>query len=535
MNNKPLFSGKIAFLLYDTYGFPLDLTQNILKEKNIEINIEEFEEELQKQKNKSKESWIGTGDSKYDKIYFDIKNKILPTNFVGYQQNTTKAKILSLIKNKEEVQEVNNGDEFEFFVDTTSFYGESGGQVGDTGLGIQVNENGVIPLPFSIIEIIDVKKIFSNYYLHKGKLESGKIKVGDYVNLSINQERRNKITANHSATHLLQYAIKTILGNNISQRGAYYDEYGLRFDFNYGKQIEKDILISIENKVNEIIFQNTDVIIKTMNLEEAKKNNAIALFNEKYEDKVRVIFIGEDKNNEIKNFKTDNSINNVFENLNLLNNSSIKKYLSIELCGGTHIKKTGEIGLFKITSEESISSGIRRIEAKTGIEALKYINTFQKTIEEIDSIFQIGTKNLLEKIININEENKKIKKELNDIKKSNLSKTKFETEIYKNINIYYSNFTDDNNNIKQFITNLIINSYNKQSIILSYNEMNNKITINLAISKDLNNKLSANKIIKELIEFGGGQDWISSGTLKNKKDIKMIIEELKKILDKYYE
>ena len=293
--NKPLFSGKVAFTLYDTYGFPLDLTQAILREKGIEVNIEEFEAEMAEQKKKAKEAWVGSGDVKNSKIYFDVKEKIQPTEFYGYDKNTVMGKILAIIKDGKEVEEVKEGDEFEFFVDKTTFYGESGGQVGDTGLAIQIKENGVIPLPFSTIEITDVKRPFPHYFLHKGKMESGKIKVGDYVNLSINTERRNKIRANHSSAHLLQYALRKIYGNTVMQKGSYVDDSRLRFDFTLSKGVGREQIEEIENIVNDLIYKNTKVETKIMNLDDAKNSGAMALFNEKYEDKVRVLFMGEKK------------------------------------------------------------------------------------------------------------------------------------------------------------------------------------------------------------------------------------------------
>lgn len=540
---KPLFSGKIAFMLYDTYGFPLELTQSILAEKGIEINVEEFNEAMAEQKKRAKENWVGSGDVRNSKIYFDIKEKIVPTEFVGYNKNTTMGKILAIIKDEKEVNEIKAGDEFEFFVDKTSFYGECGGQVGDTGLAIKINENGVIPLPFSTVEIIDVKRPFSNYFLHKGKLQSGNLKVGDYLNLSINIERRNKIKANHSATHLLQYALRKIFGDTLIQKGSYIDEFRLRFDFALNKSITKEQIENIENIVNELIFKNTPVETKILPIEEAKKYGAMALFNEKYDDVVRVLFMGEKsyENNDYNNKNLDsNSIECVGDELDKLNNSSLKSICSIELCGGTHVFKTGEIGLFKIINEESVSSGVRRIEAVTGLEAIKYMNNFQNIVYDINKSLQVDLNSIVAKIQTIIDENKQFKKQLDNIRKSKLTSISF-TEEENNVKFAYVFLKDvDPKDVKGKFIDLQNKKYNTNSVLLCIVGFDGKITIILGVSKDLNDKIKANDIIKELTTIaggngGGGQPWFAMGGATNQNNpqtITNIIECLRNKISK---
>lgn len=519
LENKPLFSGKVAFTLYDTYGFPLDLTQSILKEKGIELNVAEFEEAMAEQKKRAKEAWVGSGDVRNSKVYFEVKEKIEPTDFAGYEKNTAMGKILAMIKDGKEVDEVKAGDEFEFFVDKTPFYGECGGQVGDSGLAIQINADGVIPLPFSTIEIIDTKRPFPNYYLHKGKMESGSLKVGDFVNLSINVERRNKIRANHSATHLLQYALRKMFGETLVQKGSAVDEYRLRFDFTLNKSISKDQIREIENTVNELIFKNTSVETKIMAIDEAKKCGAMALFNEKYEEKVRVLFMGEkpyeDMVGERRNFDK-NSIEAVGDGLNALNNSSLKSVCSIELCGGTHVFKTGEIGLFKIISEESVASGIRRIEALTGLEAIKYMNKFQDIVYELDDILQIDTNSLVDKVKSVNEEYKSFKKQVENLKKASISSMTF-TEENDGVMFAYAILKDANpKDVKGALIDIQNKKYNEKSVLMCITKFEGKLNIILGISRDLNDKLKANEIIKKAVEVaggngGGGQPWFAMG------------------------
>lgn len=513
---KPLFSGKIAFTLYDTYGFPLDLTQSILKEKGIEVNVDEFNEEMAKQKEMAKKAWAGSGDLKNSKIYFDIKEKVQPTEFVGYEKNTVMGKILALIKDEKEVNEVKKGDEFEFFVDKTSFYGECGGQVGDSGLAIQINENGVIPLPFSTVEITDVKRPFPHYFLHKGKLESGSLKVGDYLNLSINAERRNQIRANHSSAHLLQYALRQIFGETVMQKGSAVDENRLRFDFTLNKAPAKEQLKKAENIINELIYENTSIITKVMKIEEAKACGAMALFGEKYEDEVRVIFMGEKPYEFNKNASENKGIEAVADELNKLNNSSLRNTCSIELCGGTHAFKTGEIGLFKILSEGAVASGVRRIEACTGLKAIEFMNKFQNIVENINSVLQINIDDIENKINSIIEENKECKKKIENAKKSNLSSMVFEEEN-KNIKFAFNIIKDINpKDIKGAFIDIQNKKYNTNSVMLSLVRFEDKITIIIGISKDLNSKLKANELILDAVKAaggngGGGQPWFAMG------------------------
>ena len=521
--NKPLFSGKVAFTLYDTYGFPLDLTQSILRERGIEVDVDEFNAEMQKQKEMAKKAWVGSGDVKNSKVYFEIKEKIAQTEFLGYEKNTASGKILALIKDGKEVEEVNSGDEFEFFVDKTPFYGECGGQVGDSGLGLKIQENGVIMLPFSTIEIYDVKRPFPHHFLHKAKMVSGsKLNVGDIVNLSIDVEKRNKIKANHSATHLLQYALRSIFGDTLMQKGSSVDENRLRFDFTLNKAIKKEEIAEIERIVNELIYKNTPIITKVMNIEEARKTGAMALFGEKYEDDVRVIFMGEKtKNAQIKS--TENNIDNIADTLNQLNNSSLKTNCSIEFCGGTHASKTGEIGVFKIVSEGAIASGIRRIEAYTGLKAIEYMNSFQNIINNINANLQVGLNDFEEKINNLIKENKEFKKQLENIKKLNMASIAFEEEN-NNIKFAFNVLKGVNpKEIKGPFIDIQNKKYNTNSIMLSIINFEEKITIILGISKDLNDKFKANEIIKDLVAIaggngGGGQPWFAMGGATNQNN-----------------
>ena len=405
-------------------------------------------------------------------------------------------------------------------------------------IDIQIKENGVIPLPFSTIEITDVKKPFPHYFLHKGKMESGKIKVGDYVNLSINTERRNKIRANHSSAHLLQYALRKIYGNTVMQKGSYVDENRLRFDFTLNKAVGREQIEEIENIVNDLIYKNTKVETKIMNLDDAKNSGAMALFNEKYEDKVRVLFMGEKSHEDIvkekKNYDnlSNNSFSDVSDGLADLNNSSLKSVCSIELCGGTHVSKTGEIGLFKIVSEGAISAGVRRIEAVTGLEAIKYMNKFQNIVKDLDDVLQSGVDNVVDKVNSLVNDYKAIKKQLNDAKKSNMSKIEFK-ELDKNGIVFaYTLLKDiEPKDAKGNFINIQNQKYNSNTIAICVSSFENKISIMIGVSKDLNDKYKANEIIKSAVQVaggngGGGQPWFAMGGASLNDNIENIFDKI---------
>jgi alanyl-tRNA synthetase len=359
-NNE--LSGKVAFKLYDTYGFPLDLTQDILKEKNIAVNLQEFEDEMEAQKQRARANWKGSGEVADDKIFFDLKEKFGETQFVGYEKLEDKSKVLFV------------GEGF-IILDKTPFYATSGGQRGDDGL-------------IADVEIFETRKFAGNLFAHFFKKDDeltvgrsgsplfkggradplgqrGGLHQGDEVIAKVNENSRKARASNHSATHLMHKALKEVLGDSISQKGSNVDAQSFTFDFNFNRAMSEQEIKKVEDLVNEKIKSKSDVETKLMNLEEAKNSGAEALFGEKYDEKVRVVSMAN----------------------------------SVELCGGTHVKNVSEIEIFKIISEKSIAAGIRRIEAKTGLAAKEYL---QEKEEELENLIV----NLQQKI---NEKNAEIK------------------------------------------------------------------------------------------------------------------------------
>ncbi len=363
--------GEVAFKLYDTYGFPLDLTEDILRNKSMSIDNEKFQSLMKESRELAKKNWKGSGDAAVEDIWFGIKDKIEPTEFLGYETNQAEGVVLSLLKDNKEVDQLKENDEGMIIVNQTPFYGESGGQVGDTG--------EIVSNDFKF-EVTDVQKKLGDLFVHYGKVKSGSIKLQENVELKINVERRDNTRAYHSATHLLHESLRRVLGTHVTQKGSLVEPSRLRFDFSHMKPILNEEIDKIEEFVNKMVSKKSDVKTRLMTPDEAVENGALALFGEKYGDEVRVLSIGDEDG----------------------------KYFSTELCGGTHVKNTGDIGKFKIVSQSSIAAGVRRIEALRDKQLEEYLKNEEKlsnlsaekdeeTIKELSQqIIKLGGKPSLE-------------------------------------------------------------------------------------------------------------------------------------------
>jgi alanyl-tRNA synthetase len=359
-----ILPGDIAFKLYETYGFPIDLTEDILKSKSLKFDKERFGILMRESIELAKKNWKGSGDSAIEKIWYSIKEKNGVTEFLGYENNQSQGVIKCLLKSHKEVSILVEGDEAIIVVNQTPFYGESGGQVGDTGEIVADNFK---------FEVTDTQKKLGDLIVHYGKVTEGSIRLDDVVSLKINTERRKDMRAYHSATHLLHESLRRVLGTHVTQKGSLVEPSRLRFDFSHMKPILDEEIDKIENYVNTMISNKTDVKTRLMTPDEAVKNGALALFGEKYGEEVRVLSMGDDNG----------------------------KYFSTELCGGTHVKNTGDIGQFKIISQSSIASGIRRIEALRDKQLEDYLKNKEKlsniSLEKNEEII----KNLSEQIIKL--------------------------------------------------------------------------------------------------------------------------------------
>ena len=360
--------GELVFKLYDTYGFPVDLTNDIGRESGLEIDLEGYERLMHEQVSRGRSA----GNFAVD--YSEKINLSGATEFIGYNQSKTDSKITAIYKEGNETDEAKEGDKVTIVLDKTVFYAESGGQIGDSG--VLVNNS-------STINVNDCKKS-GGHFLHFGYVQSGSFHVGDKVQADIHNDRRQLITCNHSATHLLHEALRAVLGDHVEQRGSLVDEERFRFDFSHDSAVTDDEIRQVEHIVNEEILKNNEVVTNSMSMEEAKSKGAKALFGEKYGDVVRVVNIGND--------------------------------FSVELCGGTHVSRTGEIGLVKVAVETSVAAGIRRIESYSGMKAVDLCNEQQDQITAISGVIK-GTKgDLSSRIQNLFDENKSLHREIKNLK-----------------------------------------------------------------------------------------------------------------------
>ena len=358
--------GETAFKLYDTYGFPLDLTEDILKNKSLTVDNDKFNSLMKQSRELAKKNWKGSGDSAVDDLWFDIKDKISVTEFLGYETNQAEGVVLSLLKNNKEVDELKSGDEGILIVNQTPFYAESGGQIGD---------KGEISSGEFKFEVSDVQKKLGDLFVHYGVVKSGSIKIDQSVEMKIDTIRRDNLRAYHSATHLLHESLRRVLGTHVIQKGSLVDPDRLRFDFSHMKPISSEEISKIESHVNLMVEKNSEVKTSIMTPKEAVNNGALALFGEKYGDEVRVLSMGDEEG----------------------------KYFSTELCGGTHVRNTRDIGKFKIINQSSIAAGVRRVEALRDKQLEDYLKNKEKLSDISAQKDESTIKNLSEKIIKLGE------------------------------------------------------------------------------------------------------------------------------------
>ena len=339
-------SGSVAFRLYDTYGFPLDLTQDILRGQGRGLDQDGFDVAMAEQKAAARKAWAGSGDAATETLWFDLREQLGATEFLGYETTSAEGEVVALVADGQVVQHLNAGQAGAVIVNQTPFYGESGGQVGDQG---QISSAAGFDFA-----VADVSRKLGDLVVHLGTVNKGQIAPGDAVELLVDSGRRDRLRANHSATHLLHEALRDALGDHVTQKGSLVEPSRLRFDFSHMKPIQSEEMIRIEDFVNVMVLKKTDVKTRIMTPDEAVENGALALFGEKYGEEVRVLSMGDDEG----------------------------KYFSTELCGGTHVKNTGDIGNFKIISQSSIAAGVRRIEALRD----KQLEDYLKNKEKLSSI-----------------------------------------------------------------------------------------------------------------------------------------------------
>ena len=384
MDEGGTLDGGTAFKLYDTYGFPYDLTEDALRSRGITVDKEGFDAAMEQQKAAARAAWKGSGQSASEEVWFDLADTQGSTEFTGYNSTTGEAEVVAIVKDGEQVQSAKDGDEVVVLTNQTPFYGESGGQTGDAGR-IWTPEG----LEFAVET---TNKPLGRLHTHVGKLTGGSVKVGDAVHLEVDAERRDRIRANHSATHLVHAALRNRLGDHVTQKGSLVSEDRFRFDFSHPKPLSEDDIAAIEAEVNDEIRANEQVGTRLMTPDDAVAAGALALFGEKYGDEVRVLSMGR-RGGEGRNY-------------------------SVELCGGTHVKATGDIGLFKIVSESAVSSGVRRIEALTGEAARNWLVARDEAVRSIAGTLKTSPDEAPARVVALVEERKRLEKELAEAKRA---------------------------------------------------------------------------------------------------------------------
>ena len=384
MDEGGTLDGGTAFKLYDTYGFPYDLTEDALRSRGITVDKEGFDAAMEQQKAAARAAWKGSGQSASEEVWFDLADTQGSTEFTGYNSTTGEAEVVAIVKDGEQVQSAKDGDEVVVLTNQTPFYGESGGQTGDAGR-IWTPEG----LEFAVET---TNKPLGRLHTHVGKLTGGSVKVGDAVHLEVDAERRDRIRANHSATHLVHAALRNRLGDHVTQKGSLVSEDRFRFDFSHPKPLSEDDIAAIEAEVNDEIRANEQVGTRLMTPDDAVAAGALALFGEKYGDEVRVLSMGR-RGGEGRNY-------------------------SVELCGGTHVKATGDIGLFKIVSESAVSSGVRRIEALTGEAARNWLVARDEAVRTIAGTLKTSPDEAPARVVALVEERKRLEKELAEAKRA---------------------------------------------------------------------------------------------------------------------
>ena len=499
---KEVLSGEAAFKLYDTYGFPLDLTEDILKNKSLKVDHNKFNELMKKSKDLAKKNWKGSGDSSEEAIWFSIKDITGPTEFLGYESIQSEGVILNLIKDSKEVKSLNNGEEGIIITNQTPFYGESGGQLGD---------RGTISSGNSVFEVEDTQKKLGDLFLHYGSLKTGSMKIGDPVEMKIDVERRENLKAYHSATHLLHESLRRTLGKHVMQKGSLVAPDRLRFDFSHMKPITNEEFETIDKLVNEYIKNNTEVTTRIMTPKAAIEKGALAFFGEKYGEEVRVVSMGREK----------------------------EAFFSTELCGGTHVKNTGDIGKFKTVSQSSIAAGVRRVEALRDKQLEDYIINKQKqstlsiqkdeeTIKELSSqIIQLGGKPNTEGK-NLKENVKNLSRQLEQLNVSSVlqdkSKNIIDDQKIKNINVRFQKVKD----LPPKELRKLVDNGKKElgdGIVAVFASNEGKVGLAVGITKNLIKKYDAVKFVKVGSETiggkggGGRKDFAQSGgVFENKID-----------------
>jgi len=495
-SGRTIIPGEIVFKLYDTFGFPVDLTADIVKRDGLTLDQDGFEKAMEAQRERARESWKGSGEQAVADSYLKLAAKGISTEFIGYRGVTESAsRITAIFKKDVEVEGLQEGEKAEVFVEETPFYGEKGGQVGDTGV---IEGDGFR------FEVWETQRPLDNLISHIGKLKQGVLKVGDPVELKVDRDVRQAIEAHHSGTHVLNAALRKTLGDHVKQSGSFVNSERLRFDFTHFSRIEESEMDAIETTANEYIRRNAEVDTRVLAREEAMKTGACAVFDEKYGESVRVVNMGD---------------------------------FSMELCGGTHVNKTGDIGLLKVIGESSVAAGVRRIEAVTGQEALKYVKAVESELRKAASMLKVSSMEVSDRLEKMQKHQRDLEKEIETLKAKLASKDL--SQLYGQIReikgvrmLAVSVDTDDIKTLRDVGDKL--RDKIQSGIILIGSRAGDKAMLLCLVTKDLTKKYHAGNIIKEIAPIVGGSgggrpDMAQAGGTKP-ENLQQALERLEQII-----
>jgi len=470
-------SGAVAFKLYDTFGFPYDLTEDALRAQNLNVDRAGFDAAMAEQKAAARAAWKGSGDKASDDVWFDIAEEFGGTEFIGYTSHEGDAQVVALVKDGKRVDQVRAGDDVTILTNQTPFYGESGGQMGDAGKAS--NDNGFAA------DVVDTSKPLGRLHAHKATVTTGAIKVGDTIHLAVDVARRSQLRANHSATHLLHAALRHRLGGHVTQKGSLVAPDRLRFDFSHQKAMTPEDIAAVEAEVNRHIRENDDVTTRLMTPDAAIEAGAMALFGEKYGDEVRVLSMG----------KGDEEGGNSW---------------SVELCGGTHVGALGDIGLFKIIGESAVSSGIRRIEALTGEAARLWLTHREDRLREAAAALKSSPEEVPARVAALVEERRKLERELADAKKAlALGGGAAKAEAAGPEQVAGVSFVGqvidglDPKGLRGLVDEAKARIGSGVAVLVAVNE--GRATVAVGVTDDLTARLSAVDLVKQAVATVGGQ------------------------------
>lgn len=493
---KDFLPGEIAFKLYDTYGFPLDLTQDVLRVEGKLVDTEGFHYAMERQKAEARAAWSGSGESQTDRIWFELRDRLNATEFLGYKTTTAEGAIEALILENKEVSSVKANDKIMLIANQTPFYGESGGQMGDTG---------IISTPSGKMLVEDTQRKLGDLIIHIGRVIEGVLKQGETAHLEVDANRRALLRANHSATHLLHKALRKHLGAHVTQKGSLVAPDRLRFDYSHPKPLTGEEIQRIEREVNDQIRENTEVSTRHMAPEEATKAGALALFGEKYGEEVRVVSMGEDR----------------------------REPFSIELCGGTHVAHTGDIGYFKIIYESGISAGVRRIEALTGRIAEDFVNSQHQIVMSLADQLKVTSLQLGEKVSQLLEDRKTFERETQALRQRLATSGGGEAlkpEMIGDVALYKCHLKNTPpQDLKPILDEL--KAEGKSGVFAVISEMEGKVSLVIGVSSDLLPQYNAVDLIRKVVvhvggKGGGGRPDLAQAGGSNREGIEELFKEL---------